>query len=83
MEYYDRKYITLENPEDEEEVEIIINYKGHHYPGRNYMSNGDPGYPDDSGMEYIDWEMRHYKQSKPEWITEELVQAQFDNPKNW
>lgn len=84
MTYNSSKLFLVSNPEDsEEEIHVLVYYSGYHYPGRNYMSNGDPGYPDESGMDITNWEMNNPYETKPNWLTDNLVQQEFDNSKNW
>jgi hypothetical protein len=41
-----------------------------------YLSNGDPGYPDEFEAEITEWEVTDEEQ--PQWLTDELVQEAFD-----
>jgi len=78
------KLLCISNPEDsEEDINVLVTFNSYHYPGRNYMSNGDPGYPDDSGMDIVEWVIHNRQEKKPNWLTDDLVQQEFDNSKNW
>jgi hypothetical protein len=68
--------IWVTSPNGEDEIEVNVQYDWYYQPGRMYLSNGDPGYPDESEVEITDWDV--VDEEKPEWLTDELVQEAFD-----
>jgi hypothetical protein len=68
--------IWVTSPNEEEEIEVTVSYNWYYAPGQMYLSNGDPGYPDESEIEITEWETT--EEEKPEWLTDELVQEAFD-----
>jgi hypothetical protein len=68
--------IWVTSPNEEDEIEVTVQYDWYFEPGRMYLSNGDPGYPDEFEAEITEWEVTNEEQ--PEWLTDELVQEAFD-----
>ena len=69
--------IWVTSPQDDEvEVEVTVHYDWYFEPGQMYLSNGDPGYPDEFEAEITEWEVTDEEQ--PQWLTDELVQEAFD-----
>ena len=69
--------IWVTSPQDDEvEVEVTVHYDWYFEPGRMYLSNGDPGYPDEFEAEITEWEVTDEEQ--PQCLTDELVQEAFD-----
>lgn len=68
--------IWISSPDGQSEVEINVQYDWYFAPGRMYLSNGDPGYPDESEIELTGWDS--VDGEKPEWLTDEYVQEAFD-----
>jgi len=61
--------------EDASEIEVEVTYNSWYTPGKWTLRNGDPGYPDESGVEFVDWEV--INENKPEWLNEDMVIDKF------
>jgi hypothetical protein len=58
-----------------EYFELEIEFRYDYRPGRMYMSNGDPGYPEETTADI--WQI--FNQDKiPSWITDEMIDEEFD-----
>lgn len=69
-----RLYLT--NSETDEEYTVHIEKVTVYYPGKNYTSDGDVGYPDE-------YEIKYYYDlaGAPDWVTESLVEQQLEKEK--
>jgi hypothetical protein len=69
------KHVVTEN--EEFGATITIEYSWHYEPGRDRLSNGDPGYPESSDIEITDW----YDEdgNKPEQVTDEMLNEILDD----
>ena len=69
--------IWVTSPQDDEvEVEVTVYQDWYFESGRMYLSNGDPGYPDEFEVDITEWEVTD--EEKPEWLTDDLVQEAFN-----
>ena len=58
-----------------EYFELEIEFRYDHRPARMYMSNGDPGYPEETTADI--WQI--FNEDKiPSWITDEMIDEAFD-----
>lgn len=62
---------------DEDEVELSVSYSYYYDPGQSYMSNGDPGYPDESSIDILSYETVDGSPT-PSWVTDEMVEDALD-----
>ena len=69
---------TVTSPDGNDDVEVWATYNWYYEPGRRYMPNGDPGYPDSSEVELLEFGTIS-DDEQPEWLTFELVQKTLDN----
>lgn len=58
-----------------EYFELEIEFRYDYRPGRMYMSNGDPGYPEETTADI--WQIFNLDK-KPSWITDEMIDEAFD-----
>lgn len=69
------KIISIENPETEETVDIYVRYNWYYDPGVMYMSNGDPGYPEESEIEIKEFHVSEaLNEPISDWIDEGVVE---------
>ena len=58
-----------------EYFEVEIEFRYDYRPGRMYLSNGDPGYPEETTADI--WQI--FNEDKiPSWITDEMIDEAFD-----
>lgn len=78
MKTFITKELRIINPSNpEEDCDVLVEYTHYFMAGKNYMSNGDVGYPDESEVEFDRWKMKN-NQKTPSWLTTELVEQGFD-----
>lgn len=76
--------MTFEHPVDGNEYEIQVCWRHHYSPAVMYLSNGDPGYPEESETDWtveltaIDGEPVTAGTEIPEWITPEMIEQEID-----
>lgn len=61
--------------EEGQEFEVDIEFDYYYDPGRQYMPNGDPGYPEEETVELV---KVHRKDSLPSWITDDVIYDKFE-----
>jgi hypothetical protein len=58
-----------------EYFELEIEFRYDYRPGRMYLSNGDPGYPEETNADI--WQI--FNEDKiPSWITDEMIDEEFE-----
>lgn len=83
--------LNFENENDKEFKEYLVevSFEFHYDPGRDYMPNGDPGYP---GYETLEFVVDNEKEV-PDWISDEMIEYELrerlpelleeDEPEDW
>lgn len=77
-------YMTFEHPIDGSVHEIQVTWKHDYSPAVNYLPNGDPGYPEESDVDWkseltaIDEEPVTPGTEIPEWITADMIYEELD-----
>jgi len=68
-----KKEFTLYLENGDEDYELEIEKITVYYPGKNYTSDGDVGYPDEYEIKYY-----YDLDNVPSWITENLVESELE-----
>jgi hypothetical protein len=69
------KIVSVENPETEESIEIYVRYKWYYDPGVWTLSNGDPGYPEESEIDIAEYHISEAPNEPiPDWIDEGMIE---------
>ena len=70
MKGYTEIYFEDENAKEFKEYKVEVSFEYYYDSGRNYMPNGDPGYP---GYESLDFKIEN-ETEVPDWITDEMIE---------
>lgn len=79
-----RSTVELYHPDTDENYTFSVDWTYHFTRGQMYMSNGDPGYPDE---EDLDWTatLTHIEGAEvkgfvglPAWVTAEMIEEEID-----
>lgn len=71
---YKEHTLSFHNPETEDEYCLTVEQAIVTTPGKWTLSNGDPGYPDESES-YFDYNAS----DKPDWVTEDMITEAINN----
>jgi hypothetical protein len=77
-------YMTFEHPMDGNIYEIEVSWRYVYSPAVMYLSNGDPGYPDETDLTWtaelisIDDVLVTPGTPVPDWITEDMICEEID-----
>lgn len=72
------------HPETEDCYEVYISWRYYYAPAVYYLSNGDPGYPEESELDYdvelleINGDPVASGTPAPEWITSDMIESKID-----
>ena len=81
---YGASYLTFYDPVDEIPYEILVSWSYYYSPATMYRSNGDPGDPEESEL---DWKCELISINDvpvvlgtevPDWITAEMIEEEID-----
>ncbi len=73
------KVLTIENTETEETVDVYVRYSWYYDPGRNFMPDGDVGYPPESEIEIIEFSSPDTEEPLPEWLSPDMVEEALND----
>lgn len=76
------KNLWVENPTTGEELELNVSWEYSYDPGRNYMPNGDPGYPAETTFN-IDYVATVNGEEVPAWVTDEMLKGIIVDLSDW
>lgn len=74
MKHSQNVVIFLCNPDvdfEDDCVEVDLKFEYYYDSGRSYMSNGDPGYPAEEGLDIVEI---YNEDDLPEWATDDVIE---------
>ena len=72
------RILSISDPETEETVDFYVRYNWYYEPGRDYLPNGDPGYPSESEIEIKEYHISEDPKAElPGWFDLSMLEEKL------